>query len=376
MNYTNIQCESNFKPSLQFRSGVSLHSHTLHSRERLDFIYRLAKSVQPIRFALERGEARYRRFYGTSLDLSRAWWTPPVGPQAAWNLEAGNIENRFALSALVSLTDHDEIQAPAALQVLNKSLQIPISVEWTVPFRYSFFHLGVHNLAAEHARSIMAALAAFTAAPVEDSLNELLGSLAANRGTLIVFNHPYWDEKGIGEANHRALARHFASSYKSYIHAFELNGLRPWRENRTVFELARLFDKPLISGGDRHAMEPNTILNVTNAASFSEFVEEIREGFSDVLVTRQYLEPLRMRMLQNLQDILGDQEDHPLGWRRWSDRAFYLGEDGLIRSFTEAWDSGEPWAVRTFTRGLQMLQQRHMKQAFRVTFARREEVVP
>jgi len=52
----------------RFRTGVSLHSHTLHSRETLDFIYRAAAQA-PI------------------LDLSRGWWTPPLGPHDAWLVE-------------------------------------------------------------------------------------------------------------------------------------------------------------------------------------------------------------------------------------------------------------------------------------------------
>ncbi len=32
----------------------------------------------------------------------------------------------------------------------------------------------------------------------------------------------------------------------------------------------------LISGGDRHGVEPNANINLTNATSFTEFVHEIR----------------------------------------------------------------------------------------------------
>ncbi len=373
MTYTQIRFASDFKPAQHFRTGVSLHGHTLHSKESLAFIYRLARRIAPLRIALERGEARYRAYYGSSMDLSRAWWTPPLSAHDAWEVESRQIREHFAMDSLVSLSDHDDIEAPILLQLREECQPAPISVEWTVPCDDTFFHIGVHNLPAEKARSMMANLAAYTHGTSEIPLIDLFESLAASRDTLIVFNHPNWDENGIGQEAHRAAALKFAAAYKRFLHAFELNGLRPWSENRTIFDLAKKFGKPLISGGDRHASEPNTILNMTNAATFPEFVEEIREGFSDILITNQYLEPLPMRILQNLEDVLSDLDDHAYGWKHWSDRAFYVCADGVTRSLHQAWGE-EPLAVRLFTSGLRLLRQPHFKGAFRAAFARREPV--
>src|SRR5256885_6661415 len=84
MDLTKFHFECNGNTARRFRTAVSLHSHTLHSRETLSFIGRLAKRVGPIRAALMRGEARYKSVHGSSLDLSRAWWTPPAAPYQAW----------------------------------------------------------------------------------------------------------------------------------------------------------------------------------------------------------------------------------------------------------------------------------------------------
>ena len=157
------------------------------------------------------------------------------------------------------------------------------------------------------------------------------------------------------------------------LHAFELNGLRPWSENRTVLDLARMFEKPLISGGDRHANEPNTLLNLTNASTFAEFVSEVRDGISDVFITDQYLEPLSMRILHSLEEILGRREDHAFGWKTWSDRAFYLCDDGVTRPLRELWGE-EPLAVRLFTKGVDLLHNPQFRHAFRLAFAKREDV--
>ena len=52
-----------------------------------------------------------------------------------------------------------------SLQAIEVSRNIPISVEWTVPFRNTFFHLGVHNLPPNRARAIMDRLKGVHGAP-------------------------------------------------------------------------------------------------------------------------------------------------------------------------------------------------------------------
>ena len=139
MRQTTIVFESDRDIICRFGTGVSLHSHTLCSRETLSFIYRLSSSHKYVQIGLLRGEARYRRAHGTALDLARAWWTPPIAPRDAWQLEKDQIETRFGLRALVSLSDHDDIEAPLSLRVLEDCKDIPVSVEWTVPFGPTFF---------------------------------------------------------------------------------------------------------------------------------------------------------------------------------------------------------------------------------------------
>jgi hypothetical protein len=220
----------------------------------------------------------------------------------------------------------------------------------------------------------MADLEDFTARPVQSRLPALLESLAANPATLVVFNHPCWDERGIGEEAHRGTMHRFIQAHRAWLHAFELNGLRPWSENHRVFSLSSTYGLPLISGGDRHALEANTLLNLTKASTFEEFVEEIRQGESNILITEQYKEPFALRILQNIEDILSDLPDHALGWRRWSERTFYQHDDGIIRSLQEDWNDREPLAVTIFVRGFRLLRNPPIKQAFRFAH-RREEVV-
>jgi hypothetical protein len=297
--------------------------------------------------AVRRGERRHRRIHGSDLDFSRAWWTPPLGAHQAWRLEKSQIE-AFDLQALVSLTDHDDIEAPVSLQVLEECKGAPISVEWTVPFQKTFFHLGVHNLHPAAARSLFQEMDAFRRNPRERRLGEILATLSERPAVLIVFNHPLWDERGIGQQAHHATAAEFLARFGSRLHALELNGMRPWRENRAVIALAEAVAKPAISGGDRHIVEPNALLNLTHALSFAEFVEEIRGGFSDVLILRHYREPYALRILHNLLDALKTYDQHSNGWKQWSDRVFYRFDDGRVRSLTELFTAGTPAPVAAF----------------------------
>jgi len=296
-------------PARKFSTGVSLHSHTLYSREPLGFLYR---------------RKQIRGKDGIPLDPARAWWTPPAGPREAWLIERNHIERQFGLRALVSLTDHDDIEAPLKLRVLGECRHVPVSVEWTVPYRETFFHLGVHNIPAQNARATFADMQRHPG-------RGMLQALASDPATLIVFNHPAWDEGGIGQAKHIDLATRFLRTHSAFIHAVELNGLRPWKENRLAWRMAQEMDKPIVAGGDRHALEPNALVDLTNAGSFPEYAEQVRNGWSDVLVTNQYREPLPLRILQSVQETLQDYETHACGWRYWRDRVFYECDDGVVR---------------------------------------------
>lgn len=368
----NIAFECSREASRRFRAAVSLHGHTLHSRETLAFANTLAARHRAVKAAIHYVGRRFKAAQDSTLDLSRAWWTPPLGPRDAWKVERKHIENRFGLQAIVSLTDHDDIEAPMSLRVLDQCKEVPVSVEWTVPFQETFFHLGIHNLPVDEARTYMARFAAFTAGDRTTPLSDLLDAVASIPDALIVFNHPMWDEGGIGRENHRATARLFQQRYGQFLHAIEMNGLRPWAENKASLEFARGFDRPVISGGDRHGFEPNAVLNLTNAGSFSEFAEEVRSGVSNVLVTDTYRESFGLRILQNTEEILRDYEGHCRGWVRWSDRAFYRCDDGETRSLTELFSKRMP--LQTVVRGIRITGYRGMKWAFRSTLARRQEL--
>ena len=158
-----------------FRMAVSLHSHTMHSREGLGFVPRYASCVPILSWEFERQTRRYEISQGKLPDFSAAYWTSPLPSREAFEVERKQIEDGLGLSGIVSLTDHDNIDAGCQLQVLQR--EIPVSVEWTIPFEETFFHLGLHNLPLQAARDLMAALASYTQRPDAKLLQELLCGL-------------------------------------------------------------------------------------------------------------------------------------------------------------------------------------------------------
>src|ERR1051325_4024762 len=152
----------------QFRAGVSLHGHTMRSKECVDFLPRYLHSVLGISQLASYYESGTRR-----VDFKRAWWTPPLTPASALRLEREQIA-RLGLRPMVSLTDHDDIEAGLTLGVTADPSETPVSVEWTVPYARAVFHIGVHNIPRTSARFWMDAMAEYTAAPREDALPAIL----------------------------------------------------------------------------------------------------------------------------------------------------------------------------------------------------------
>lgn len=357
-----------------FRAAVSLHSHTLHSRESLAFIQRAASKVPGGTFALRQLARYHRRAHGTELDMNRGWWTPPLGAREAWLVEKRQIEDELCLKPLISLTDHDNINAPLQLRVLSEVRDVPISVEWTAPYRETFFHLGIHNLPETSCNDLMNRMLQLTQSRCSAQMTALLRELSADPQVLIVFNHPLWDESGVGPALHRLLAMEFLEAHQECIHALELNGLRPKRENKMVARWAKECGLPLISGGDRHGREPNACLNLTSASTFDQFAGEVRDGWSHIVLLPRYNEPHALRVTHGVYDILRHDEHHSMGWRRWSDRVFYQFAGGAVRSFTDIWGVQGPLLVRYLVELIGLLGHSHIRGVLRAS-SRRGEVL-
>lgn len=360
----------------RFRAGASLHSHTHYSWESLRWLagYRSYGPVLPLLLRLWGWE--HRRRSGERFDLSRAFWTPPLDPVEALRVEARQIQE-VGLPALVSLTDHDDIESGLSLLAVANPRSIAVSTEWTVPFGSTFFHLGVHNLPAAKAREIAAQLQGYSAHPTGSRLRETLELLNQFPDTLIVLNHPLWDEAGASLLEHTSSLRLLLACCARWIHALELNGLRGWAENTQVLDLAAAWGLPAVAGGDRHGLEPNALINLTNAQTFSEFAAEVRYGrTSHTLLLPQYREPVRLRRLETVRDIFRAHSAAGAEPSHWTGRFFYEGRDGVRRPLSAVWRNDRLALPKPLLAFLHASESERLRPALRFVLANRAEALP
>jgi hypothetical protein len=158
---------------------------------------------------------------------------------------------------------------------------------------------------------------------------------------MIVFNHPLWDLHKAG-ALHISEMKRFIKAAGRTLHALELNGLRHIRENREVARLAEETGHVVISGGDRHGLEPNANINLTSASSFTEFVEEVRiDRHSHVHFMEQYQGKWEQRILSSTLNAITDFPEFMPGWQKWDERAFHPDQNGEMKSFASLWPEGK-----------------------------------
>ena len=341
--------ESRFSRPAGMRAAVSLHSHSECSRETLEFIPRFARQIPFVASCFERSLAEYQNEFGRPLDLGAWYWRPPVTPAGVIDSEQAQLQVRFNLPGLVSLTDHDTVEGPLALRASGRA-DVPIAFEWSVPFQKTIFHLGVHGIPPSSIDATMRALAEYTAGPATGMpvrLKELLYWLSECPETFVVLNHPYWDLADVGQLRHDSAMLAFLRSYRDWIHAIELNGYRSWAENRRVLPLAKGFGIPVVGGGDRHGLAPNAIVNLTRAEDLAAFARELRVDRSACcVVLPEYADPHVARTLQLVADILRRHHDHHRGQTTWPERVFITVND-CEHSVASIWERKPLWLQST-----------------------------
>jgi hypothetical protein len=360
------------------KTGVSLHCHTEHSKEMLDFVPHYAEKLPIISTFWKKERDKYLEKEGKAIDFSTAYWSPPLTADAVYEIEKKQI-NDANLAAIVSLTDHDSIDAN--LQVNERSGErAPISLEWTVPFDYGFFHVGVHNLPPAQAVDITKKLLDVTFVKenhTDEKLTEVFALLNDLPEVLVILNHPLWDIEIVGKERHEALLKEFIKRHGRWIHAFEINGFRSWSENKAVIEMAEALGIPIATGGDRHGCKPNTVINLTNAETFEEFVHEIRVAKrSEVVLMPEYEHPLHSRQLQSFSEILSHYPEFVDGRQRWFDRVFFDSGDGKgVRNLaSHGWRLGGPKWLRAAIWTLGFLGSPKMRPFFRIARKRHDRL--
>jgi len=344
-----------------FRSAVSLHSHSDRSRETLEFVPSLARSIPMVATLFARTLAGYERQHGRALDFAHCFWRPPLTPAAVVASERHHLEQRLDRPALVSLTDHDTIEGPRTLRAGRTDM--PLSVEWSVPFEKTVFHLGVHAIPPARVDEAERVFASYTARG-EGDLGAVFDWLVECPETFIVLNHPCWDMPGIGSLQHDSLVLTFLRRYRDRIHGLELNGYRSWNENRRVLPLAEGFGLPVVGGGDRHGLSPNTIVNLTAATCLGEFARDLRAGRStSCVIFPEYLQPFAGRLLTGAAEWVTAVNESGAG-RTWSDCVFAT-IDGADIPLSAVWTRAPGW-VRTALGLTQLLGSNTIQRLYRL----------
>ncbi len=97
--------------SKEAKTGVSLHCHTQHSKELLDFVPFYAAKIPVVSYFWEKECRRYLEREGKNLpNFSTGYWSPPLTGNEVFQSETEQI-NRAGLEAIISITDHDCIEA-------------------------------------------------------------------------------------------------------------------------------------------------------------------------------------------------------------------------------------------------------------------------
>jgi predicted metal-dependent phosphoesterase TrpH len=227
----------------------------------------------------------------SDLNYAEITFNPPYSPQDVYEMEAAAAANWGFDGVHLAITDHDEFAGSLALLRGRPDLKgrIAVSEELSLWFQGHLFHLGVSHMpesAVEETHTRMQAAAR------GERYDELFETLAVS-GCLVALNHPLlaWKagEKTIPVAE-------LLSRYGWAIHALEVNGMRSREENDRVLELARHWRKPVIGGGDSHVLVASSIFSVSRAATFKDFIVEVKDGHAVPFVTPDYFAPLKWKL--------------------------------------------------------------------------------
>lgn len=286
-NYTYSECPH---PVREFGYAVSLHNHSCHSVEKLAALNHVIK-----RAFMRPWSGILQKSFGlgdvSDLNYAEVTYNPPYTPEDVYAMEAAAAANWGFDGVHLTITDHDEFAGNLALLRRRPDLKgrIAISEELSLWFQGHLFHLGVNHIPEGGVEETHALIQAAARGRRYDELFEIL----AASGCLVILNHPLvaW-----GPGAPAIPVTELLSRYGWAIHALEVNGMRSREENDRVLELAKEWRKPVLGGGDSHLLVASSILSLSRAATFKDFVAEVKDGHAVAFVTPAYFAPLKWKL--------------------------------------------------------------------------------
>jgi hypothetical protein len=286
-NYTYRECPH---PDREFSHAVSLHNHSCHSVEKLAALNQVVKLgfMRPLKGILQRS-------FGLAgvpkLNYAEITYNPPYTPDDVYQMESSGAALWGFDGVHLTITDHDEFAGSLGLLRgrADLSARVAIGEEVSMWYQGHLFHLGVSGLPES---AIDETHARIQAAARGQRHDELFETLAAS-GCLVVLNHPLvaWAPGSDSIPINDLLTR-----YGWAIHALEVNGMRRREENDRVLELARNWKKPVVGGGDSHLLVASSVISLSRAASFKDFIAEVKDGYAVPFVTPNYFAPLNWKL--------------------------------------------------------------------------------
>jgi hypothetical protein len=286
-NYKYRECPD---PYREFGYAVSLHNHSCHSVEKLAALNHVVK-----RWFMRPWSGILQKSFGLgsvcNLNYAEVTFNPPYSPEDVYQMEAAAAAKWGFHGVHLAITDHDEFAGSLALLRGRPDLngRIALSEELSLWYQGHLFHLGICHLPQSEVEETHTRI---QTAARGGRYDELFETLSAS-GCLVTLNHPLvaW-----GPGASAAPVTELLSHYGWAIHALEVNGMRSRGENDRVLELARQWRKPVVGGGDSHLLVASSILSLSRAETFQDFIGEVKDGRAVPFVTPDYFAPLRWKL--------------------------------------------------------------------------------
>ena len=323
------------------RVGVSLHSHSSCSRERLNFVPGVARNIPLVSRLFDRSVAQFGRALGHPLDFESVYWRPPASPEAVIASERRQIAERFDCGALVALTDHDTLEGPRRLRA-GGMVDVPLSVEWSISIERTVLHLGVHGLPEKRLPEAMESLANGRGARSAAHVAELLDWFSETPETFVIVNHPFWDFTGVGALRHEALLLGFCGTHRDQIRWLPAQRLSPM-----AGEPSGAASRPGVPAARRRRRRipvwhaPNAIVNLASCSSFEEFGRDMRGPSDHVRGASEGFEPFAARVFQGVREALTPDPGLQPRWLHLGECVFFM-QDGVERSIKFVRPRGGP----------------------------------
>ena len=286
-NYRYREC---LHPEREFGYAVSLHNHSRHSVEKLAALNHVVK-----RAFMRPWSGILQESFGLgdvpNLNYAEITFNPPYSPEDVYHMEA-TAASRWGFDGVhLAITDHDEFAGGLALRRNRPDLndRAAVSEELSLWFEGHLFHLGILHLPEGGAEETHIQIQAAARGKRYDELFEILSA----SGCLVILNHPLvaW-----APGAETIPVTDLLSRYGWAIHALEVNGMRPREENDRVLELAQKWRKPVVGGGDSHLLVASSMLSLSSAATFQDFVAEVKDGHAMPFVMPEYFAPIKWKL--------------------------------------------------------------------------------